>query len=96
METKVKKAKKWKYHTSLRFTDAKDESKHNFQTQLYQVGIYGIWDGQAGQQGNYTPGQIVSIEKKLKQLEIKGTIKDLEFGREITVTDETGFFTEVD
>lgn len=96
METKVKKAKKWKYHTHFTFTDAKDKSNHTFQTQLYKVGIYGIWDNRADAQGNYTPGQIVSIEKKMKQLEMKGTIENLEFGREITVSDETGFFEEVE
>jgi hypothetical protein len=96
METKTKKAKKWKYHTFIKFTDAKDKSKHNLTTQLYKVGIYGIWDNDPAQQGNYTPGQMVSIVKKLKQLEMKGTIVDLEFGREITVSDETGFFEEVE
>ena len=96
METKTEKAKKWKYHTFIKFTDAKDKSKHTFQTQLYRTGIYGIWDNQAGQQGNYTAGQMVSINKKLKQLEMKGTIEDLEFGREITVTtDEHGLYKEV-
>jgi hypothetical protein len=95
-ETKVKKSTKWKYHTYITFKDGKDNSEHTFQTQLYRTGIYGIWDNNSGQQGNYTAGQMVSINKKLKQLEIKGTIKDVEWGREITVTtDESGLYKEV-
>jgi hypothetical protein len=99
METAVKKSKKWKYHTHFSFTstDTKVGIKHTFQTQLYQVGVYGIWDNRSEYQGNYTPNQIVSIEKKIRQHELKGKLKDLEFGREITVTtDENGLYVEVD
>ena len=96
-ETKVKKATKWKYHTFLKFKDGKDNSEHTLTTQLYRTGIYGIWNNDSAQQGNYTAGQMVSINKKLKQLEVKGTIKELEFGREITVTtDEHGLYKEVE
>jgi hypothetical protein len=96
-ETKVKKAKKWKYYTSLTFVDVKDKSKHSLFTQLYQIGVYGIWDNDSAQQGNYKPSNMVSIVKKLKALELKGTIEQLEFGREITVTeDENGFYKEVE
>jgi hypothetical protein len=96
METKVKKSKKFKYHTSFRFTDSKDGSKHSFQTQLYKVGVYGIWDNNAGEQGGYVPSGLVKMEKKMKQLQEEGKIKDLEFGREITVSEETGFWEEVE
>jgi len=98
METKVKKSKKWKYHTSHRFIliDGEKEHKFSFQTQLYQIGVYGIVNGDSGSQGGYTPNKLVRMEKSLlKDLE-SGRIKDLEFGREITVSDETGFFVEVD
>jgi hypothetical protein len=94
-DTKVKKAKKWKYYTSLTFVDAKDKSKHSLLTQLYQIGVYGIWDNDPAQQGNYKPANMVSIVKKLKDLELKGKIENLEFGREITVTEEDGFYVEM-
>jgi len=98
-ETAVKKAKKWKYYTSLSFvvpTKEHGDVKQSLMTQLYQIGVYGIWNSNAGEQGSYTPNQLQSLVRKLKKAEEKGEIKDLEFGREITVTDETGFFTEVE
>jgi len=96
METKVKKFKKFKYHTSFRFTDSKDGSKHSFQTQLYKVGVYGIWNNDAGAQSGYVPSALVRMEKQLKKLQDEGKIKDLEFGREIVVSEETGFWEEVE
>jgi len=96
METKVKKSKKYKYHTSFSFTDSQDGSKHNFVTQLYKVGVYGIWDGQSGAQGGYVPSGLVRQEKHMKKFQEEGKIKDLVFGREIVVSDETGFWEEVE
>jgi len=96
METKVKKSKKFKYHTSLSFTDSQDGIKHSFQTQLYKVGVYGIWDNNSGGQGGWVPSGIVRMEKQLIKLQDEGKIKDLEFGREIVVSDETGFWEEVE
>ena len=96
METKVKKSKKFKYHTSLSFTDSHNGSKHSFQTQLYQIGVYGIWDNDSGGQGGWVPSGIVRMEKQLKKLQDEGKIKDLVFGREIVVSDETGFWEEVE
>jgi len=96
METKVKKTKKFKYHTSTTFTDSEDGSKHNFVTQLYKVGVYGIFDGRSECQGGYVPSQIVKMEKSWIKLQDEGKIKDLVFGREIVVSDETGFWKEVE
>jgi hypothetical protein len=94
--TAVKKSKKWKYHTSHSFTHVSLDKKFSFQTQLYKVGVYGILNNDAGMQMNLKPQDIVKLEKKLtKDLE-KGIIKDLEWGREITVSDETGFYEEVE
>ena len=99
METKVKKAKKWKYYTSLSFvvpTKEHGDVKESLMTQLYQIGVYGIWNGNSSEQGSYTPNQLVTLVKKLNKAAAAGEIKDLVFGREITVTeDEKGFFVEV-
>lgn len=94
-----KKAKRWKYHTSHKcvYMDKGKEYPISFVTQLYQVGVYGIVNGDAGSQGGYTPNQLVTMERRLKKQQEAGIIKDLEFGREIIVTtDEDGFFVEVD
>jgi hypothetical protein len=98
-DTKVKKAKKWKYHTSLSFvvpTKEHGDVKQSLVTQLYQVGVYGIWNNNSSEQGSYTPAQLQLMVKKLKKAEESGEIKELVLGREITVTDETGLFTEVE
>ena len=95
MGTKVKKSKKWKYNKSFSFVVVDGGQKLSMITQLYQVGIYGIINGDPSAQGSYTPNQLQSMIRKLKKDEIAGKIKDLELGSEIVVTDETGFFTEV-
>jgi len=96
MKTKVKK---WKYNTSCSFTyNTKEHGgiKQSFMTQLYQIGVYIIWNGNSAEQGSMSPDQMVTLMKRIKKLEVSGEITDLVLGREITVTDETGFFVEVD
>lgn len=89
------KTKKIKYHVTHSFVEVETDVKHSFITQLYQVGVYGILDNNPSYQFNLTPQQIVKIEKRLKKQLENGEIKDLEFGREITVTDESGFWVKI-
>jgi hypothetical protein len=100
METKVKKSKKWKYYTSLSFTfNTKEHGgiKQSYMTQLYQIGVYIIWNGNSSEQGSMTPNQMVTLTKRIKKSEESGEITDLVLGREITVTeDDKGFFVEAD
>ena len=58
--------------------------------------MYGIWNNDAGAQSGYVPSALVRMEKQLKKLQDEGKIKDLEFGREIVVSEETGFWEEVE
>jgi hypothetical protein len=92
----VQKSKKWKYHTSHTCTDVKSGQKITFVTQLYKVGVYGILNNDPAMQMNLTPNQMVLLEKKLNKDLKKGEIKDLKFGHEITVSDETGFYEEIE
>lgn len=96
METKVKKSKKWKYHTSHSFVHIPTGTETSFVSQLYKVGVYGIVDNDPSLQFNLKPQDIVKLEKKLHKDLVDGVIRDLVFGREITVSDETGFYEEVD
>ena len=90
----MKKPKTWKYHRSHSFKD-ENGIKHHFITQLYKLGVYGILDGRSEMQGNWTPGQLVSLEKKQKEAEEKGNISELEFGTSISVTtDKDGLYIE--
>lgn len=82
------------YHKSHSFID-NEGGKHQFITQLYQVGVYGILDNNPAAQGNFTPQQIKRMEKKLKEAEEKGEIQEFELGVPITVTDESGFWEQV-
>lgn len=92
----IKKAKKWNYHVSHSYIVIKDNVKGNFQTQLYQTGVYGIINGDSAMQFNLTPNDIVKIEKNLKKDEANKIIKDLVFGREITVIEDIeGFYKEI-
>ena len=88
--------KKWNYHTAYYFEDKKG-NKHNLLTQLYQIGVYIIQDGNASMQGNMTPNQMVSLEKGLKKEEKEGKISNLTFGMPITVIkDEQGFYKKLE
>lgn len=85
---------KWTYHTSHSYTTNKGE-KVSFVTQLYQVGVYVIVNNDPSMQGNFSPSDIVKVEKKLLIRQKKGEITDLVFGREITVTNDSGPYKEV-
>ena len=51
------------YHKSHTFIDDEDVT-HNFLTQLYKTGVYGILDNLPSMQGSFTPQQIKRIENK--------------------------------
>jgi len=85
---------KWTYHQFHSYT-TKEGEKVSFVTQLYKVGIHGIVNNNPVLQGNYNPGQLVTLEKKLHKQQAKGEITDLVFGAKITVSDETGLLEEI-
>jgi hypothetical protein len=97
METtlKKKKVRTYSYHVSHSYIGCETNEKFHFMTQLYQIGIYGILNGQAGMQAALEPSDMVRIEKKLNKMQQEGKIKDLQFNRPITVSDATGFWEEV-
>ena len=96
METKVKKNKTWKYHTSHSYVVVKTNETVSLLTQLYQtIGVYGIINNDPALQFGCKPYDLVRVEKKLKKDLSNGEIRDLEFGREMCVTeDENGFYVE--
>jgi hypothetical protein len=85
---------KWTYHTSHSYK-TKDGKEISFQSQLYKIGVYGIVNNNPSMQMNTTPSHMVGLEKKLKVQEKKGEISNLVFGKEITVSNESGLFEEV-
>lgn len=88
-------SKKYTYHRSHSYMV--EGMKVNFITQLYQVGIYGIVNGDPDMQGGFTPQALVRLEKQLKKDEKDGVLSDLKFGKPITIQEnEKGFWEEVD
>ena len=86
--------KKWTYHKT--HTCVIDDEKQNFSTQLYQIGVYAILNGNA-RQLNLTPADIVKIESNLRKSEKEGQITNLVFGVSITVIeDENGLYKEIE
>ena len=86
---------KWTYHISHSLINSAGD-KVTFMSQLYQVEVYAIINGDPGLQCNLTPANIEKTEKHLRKLEKQGNITELQFGEEITVSDATGFFEKVE
>lgn len=86
------KATKITYPVSGSFT--LDGESMDFKTQLYKIGVYIIWNNNSSLQGGATPASMAKLHKKLLKDKEKGFITNLELGRMITVTDETGFWEE--
>lgn len=90
-----KEKNRWTYHVSHSYRN-KDGKTVDFITQLYQIGVYCIINGDPKLQFGSTPKDIKSTEMKLLKLETKGEITELRFGRKITVIkNDNGFFEEV-
>ncbi len=87
-------AKKWTYHTSHSFYDVETKQKVSAQTQLYQTGVYIIVNNNPAMQSGTTPIRMVRLEKELNKRFESGKITDLEYGREIIVVEEDGFYIE--
>lgn len=83
------------YPRTISFIDAKSKQKYVLATQFYEVGIYGIWNNDSSLQQAYTPQNLVTIKKRLIKAQEKGKITDLEFGRDITLSDESGLWKQI-
>lgn len=92
----AKSKKVYKYFVSATWVLVETNKAFNYVTQLYQVGVYFIMNNNSGMQANLTPSDLVKLRKQLnKELE-NGIIKDLVFGRSISVSDETGLWKEIE
>jgi len=89
----TKKQKTYSYHTSHSFIV--EGKKQTFATQLYEIGVYGIFNNDPAMQGSFTPNDIVKIEKSLNKAFEKKEITDLTFGMPITVKEIDGFWAKV-
>lgn len=81
------------YHKTHSFIQ--NGSKVTCLTQLYKLGVYCIINNNSANQYCIPPIHMVKVEKLLKRKNKEHIISNLEFGRIITVTDESGFWEEV-
>jgi hypothetical protein len=89
------KNKKWSYHKSHSFKEG--ENEFSGLTQLYQTGVYMIINNDSSMQFNFSPKDMVKMEKGLLKNAKAGQITDLKFGSPITVVeDENGFYKEME
>jgi hypothetical protein len=86
----TKKGKSFTYPVTATWKE--NDIERNYATQLYQTGVYIIFNNNSASQGNMTPQKMVSLAKRLKKDAKDSKITDLSFGSEITVSDETGFW----
>lgn len=66
------------------------------QTQVYQIGIYVIYDNDSACQSTATPANIIRLQNKLRKAEKAMEITDLKFSAPIKVTiDDSGFYIQI-
>lgn len=87
-------AKKYTYFKFISFVD-KNNVTHSLQTQLYQIGIYGIWNNNPSLQTAYSPKELSKICKNIKKEELAGNLTDAKLIDEITVQEINGLWKEV-
>ena len=87
------KSKTITYPQTIKFTD--NGKEQSLITQLYEIGVYGIWNNNSRLQGGYEPNQLQSLKKKLIKAQKDGKITNLEFGRDITIEVIDGFNKEI-
>jgi hypothetical protein len=91
--TTLTKVKKFTYSP---FHSFKIEGKeHCMQSQLYQIGVYVIYDNNSSYQGGATPSGIVKLQRRLRQAEMRSEITDLQFSIPIKVAEVEGFWKQI-
>lgn len=85
---------KYKYHTS--FTCITESGKLSMKSQLYNIGVYVILNGDPSLQFGLSPQKMVAQERELMEDVKAGKVSDLALGPEITVEEINGFWKEVE
>ncbi|KAA6302822.1 MAG: hypothetical protein EZS26_000992 [Candidatus Ordinivivax streblomastigis] len=89
---KTKKRKTYTYPVSATWTE--NDVEKSYVTQLYQIGVYVIFNNNPAMQGNMPPSGMVKLAKALNKSEVSGEITSLIWGRKINVSDNNGFWEE--
>lgn len=84
----------YKYHKGHKYT-TEDGTEVSLNSQLYKTGVYCIINNDPEMQFGCSPRSMAKTERKLKEAEKNGEIKDLEFMVEITVKEVDGLWEKV-
>lgn len=87
-------AKKYTYYRLIEFTD-KNGVTHSLATQLYSIGVYGIWNNNSDLQSSYSSKELSKLCKNLKKEEAIGNLTNVKLVGEITVQEVDGLWKEV-
>lgn len=86
--------KKYTYHKQHSFITP-EGNKISMNSELYQVGVYCIINGDPAMQSCLTPRDMQQIEKRLQKEQSKGQINNLKFASPVTVVEENGLWVQV-
>ena len=92
-QQKTKKKKIYTYPITATWME--NGAKSSYVSQLYQTGIYIIFNNDPAAQGCMSPSGMVRLVKKLKKSEEENKISNLIFSDTISVSDEAGFWEKV-
>lgn len=88
------KKKQWKYYASSEITHP-DDTIEKYQSQLYQTGVYVIFNDNSTQQASFSPAKMQKMCKQMQKDVENGTLKAVKWGREIVVEEVNGLYVEV-
>lgn len=88
------KKKQWKYYTSSEITHL-DGELESYKSQLYQIGVYVIFNGDPALQTTFKPTGMQKMCKQIQKDVENGTLKAVKWGREIVVEEVDGLYVEV-
>lgn len=86
--------KKFKYFVSSEITHP-DGTIEKYQSQLYQTGVYVIFNDNSAQQASFSPAKMQKMNKQMQKDLDAGELKSIQWGKEITVTEVDGLWKEV-
>jgi NDP-sugar pyrophosphorylase family protein len=94
MKQRGQKEKTYTYPTVASWKENGRSMSYN--TQLYETGVYIIYNNNPAIQYNVLPQDMVNLVKNLQKMEKANEIVDLNFGSKIRVVNHEGFWRDID
>lgn len=84
----------WTFYKSATITTP-ESKEETYQSQVYQIGIYVIFNNNSSMQATFSPAQMEKMCKTMQKDLEKGIIKEIKWGPEVTVKKVDSFWKEV-